>query len=271
MRDRSNDRRRRPAALALVAALGAALPLAGGEPPGGDLCDPGLELESDSPIAYRMRGDRCEGVYWLKVNSDDLRVESWTAWFEDYEYGDSRPLRVGWSLPPGAAGPVRLRAQALKPQTYYRMDTRLPGMGTPWAWPTDVLGGLRLGRADLGIVGWTSLPLGSGKEEPVYLPLTVGQGEAARPDGYRVVLVPGERLVEVTWSLAPGLAATGLPGAPLAGGPLGYGYYPARQPTVFTVPAPSEPGLYVLSLHADMRTGGPADRDLWFYHPGEAP
>jgi len=270
MRERSNEGALRLAGLALAAAFCAGASLADAEEADPSLCDPGLEMESDSPLAYRMREGRCEGVYRLKVNSDDLRVESWTAWFEDYSYGEAKPLLVSWSAPPDAEGPVRLQAQALKPQTYYRMDTRLSAAGTPWTWESDLLGQLRLGRADLGILGWTTKEVAPGKEEPVYLPLTVRQDEAARPEGYRVVLVPGERLLEVTWSLAPGLE-TGHPGAPLAGGPLGYGYYPARQPTIFTVPAPPAAGYYVLSLKAEMRTGGDAARDLWFYHPGETP
>lgn len=269
MRDRLAHPRRRLAALVLAAAWLAAFPAgAVGTDPDG-LCDPGLELESDDPTAYRLRDDRCEGVYRLKVNSDKLRVRSWTAWFEHYDFTDAAPLEVSWRLPPESSGPVRLRAHALRPDTYYRMDTRLAGSETPWSWPSGFLGQLRLGRADLGLLGWTTMELADGQEEPLYLPLTVRQKAAARPEGYTVVLVPGERLREVRWSVSKVLDGERV-GPPLGGDhPLGYGYYPARRPTSFTVPAPEEPGLYVLDVAVDLRTESlPASRRLWFYHPG---
>ncbi len=284
MHDRS-DRRGRPLprpfpALVLAAALAAPLPLAAATPaarePEGSVCDPGLQSPSEDPQAYRLRGDRCEGLYRLRVNSDKLRIRSWTAWIEEYDPGDGRPLRVGWSLPPGTDGPVRLRAGALQPRTYYRMDTRLPVDATPWSWPTGFLDRLRLGKTDLGIVGWTSMSPGVTGERRVYLPLTVRQKRPVRPTGYRVALVPGERLLEVTWSLAP-VDDAGRIGRPLIDQrALGYGYYPSRRPTLFTVPGPAEPGLYLLRVEARLRTGGRAVRELWFHHPsaphtGEAP
>ncbi len=259
----------RLAGLALLAALAAASPLRSAEPPDPSFCDPGLAMESDSWTAYRMREGRCEGVYRLKVNSDDLRVQSLTAWFEDFDYEDPAPLRVSWSVPIGAEGAVRLQAQALKPRTYYRMDTRQPVSNRAWTWPSEILGQLRLGRADLGIVGWTDVSIGHGEVEPVYLPLTVRRSEGGPAEGYRVVLVPGERLTEITWRLAP--YDDGRSGAAMAGGPLGYGYYPAHQPTIFTVPAPLEAGIYLLTLEARTRTGGDATRELWFYHSGATP
>lgn len=276
MHDRSDHRGRplpRPfPALVLAAALAAPLSLAATTPAAhesaGPVCDPGLQSPSGDPQAYRLRGDRCEGLYRLRVNSDKLRIRSWTAWLEEYDAGDGRPLRVGWSLPPGADGRVRLRAGALQPRTYYRMDTRLPADAAPWSWPTGFLDRLRLGKADLGLVGWITMSPGDAGERRVYLPLTVRQMRPARPAGYRVALVPGERLLEVTWTLVPVDDAGRLEPPLTAERDLGYGYYPSRRPTVFTVPAPAEPGLYLLRVEARLRTGGRAVRELWFYHPG---
>lgn len=268
MRERSRVRSSRSVGLLLAAVLATALPLAGAER-GEDLCDPELERESDSPMAYGPREDRCEGLYRLKVNSDKLLVRSWTAWFEDFDPTDPRPLELGWSVPPGAGGPVLVRAYALKPRTFYRMDTRLPAAEAPWAWSTRLLGQLRLGRSELGILGWTELE-SAGEEGRVYLPLTVRQSAAAEAAGYRVALVPGERLVELSWRVLPVLDGGGADRAAAAPQPLGFGYYPAGIPTVFDVPAPGAAGLYVLALQAELRTGGTATRELWFYHPAGA-
>lgn len=230
-----------------------------------EICDPGLASRSEDPRAYRLRGDRCEGIFRLKVSSDKLRIRSWTAWFEDYDYQDSTPLRVTWTVPPGSEEPVRLRADTLKPRTFYRMDTLLSPFESPWVWPTRFLAQIQLGRGDLGIVGWTELPIA--EDGRLYLPLEIHQRGKARPDGYRVALVPGERLREVLWSVAPVLK-DGSIGSPLSDPrALGYPYYPAERPTVFPIPAPAREGLYVFRLHAASRSGRQATRTLWFYHP----
>lgn len=270
MRDKTFERAVRSATLVLALALVATLPAASGEAASDDVCDPGLERESDNPMAYGPREDRCEGLYRLRVNSDEILVKSWTAWFEDFDPGDGHPLELSWSLPPDAQGqPVRVRATALKPRTFYRMDTRLQPGETPWSWPTQLLGQLRLGRSDLGVLSWTrSAAAACHDEEVVYLPLGIRQREAATPSGYRVAVVPGERLLEVSFTLAPVLDS-GAEGAPLSEAePLGYGYYPAGLPTVFTVPAPAREGVYLLRLQADLRSSGSAVRDLCFYNPG---
>ena len=236
--------------------------------PGQDPCDPGLERASDNPMAYQPRQDRCEGLYRLKVNSDKILIKSWTARFEDFDPAAPQPLELSWSVPPGTDEPVHLRATALKAHTFYRMDTRLADTATPWSWPTSLLGQLRLGRTDLGVLGWTSTEASACDDKIVYLPLEIRQKESAPSAEYRVALVPGERLQEVDWSLAP-LLASGSEGGRLGDEKeLGYGYYPAALPTVFTVPAPPEPGLYVLNLRAHLRSNEWATRRLCFYHPG---
>ncbi len=258
-------------ALLCTLVLGAPHALAAGgaaDHPGQDPCDPGLERASDNPMAYQPRQDRCEGLYRLKVNSDKILIKSWTARFEDFDPAAPQPLELSWSVPPGVDEPVHLRATALKAHTFYRMDTQLAGTATPWSWPTTLLSQLRLGRTDLGVLGWTPTAASACEDEVVYLPLEIRQKEAAPPAEYRVALVPGERLLEVDWSLSP-LEADGQEGARLADEQeLGYGYYPAAQPTVFDVPAPSAPGLYVLNLRAHLRSNEWATRRLCFYHPG---
>jgi hypothetical protein len=235
-----------------------------------DLCDPGLESSSKDPQAYRQREDRCEGLYRLKVNSDKLRLRSWTVLYEPYD--PRRPLEIGWRLPPGAAGPVRLRATALSPQTYYRMDTRVDESGPPWIWTTTFLERLDLERPDLGLLGWIPVPDVGAAGRPLYLPLVVHQGPPTQAlDTYRVVVVPGERLAEIEWSIAP-VGPDGHPGAPLDDPvPLQYGIYPSRRPIEIAVPAPDEPGIYVLNLTASLQGKAPAIRQIWFYNAGVSP
>ncbi|HSL82335.1 MAG TPA: hypothetical protein VLF66_06130, partial [Thermoanaerobaculia bacterium] len=163
---------------------------------------------------------------------------------------------------------VRLRADALRPDTYSRMDTRMPGLEGKWTWRTPLLGRLGLGRPDLGIVGWTATGLAACSEEALFLPVRVRQNGAAEGGGYRAALVPGERLRELSWSVAPVDAERPVQPLPGAETSVGYGYYPAGRPTVFDVPGPGSEGVYVLRLRAQLRSGGRASRDLCFYHPG---
>lgn len=267
MRDRTRDCGVKREALLLALALAAGLPPAGAAPAAEVACDADLERDSDSPMAYGPREDRCEGLYRLKVNSDEILIKSWTAWFEDFDPADPRPLELSWRLPSGVNGPVHVRATALKPRTFYRMDTRRAASESLWAWPTRLLGQLRLGRQDLGLVSWAAMAPAD-DDEPVYLPLTVRQSAAAEPSGYRVALVPGERLIEVSWTVLPVLEGGSVERSASSAEPLGFGYYPAGMPTVFTVPAPLRAGIYVLVLQAQLRSGGEAVRELWFYHPG---
>lgn len=248
--------------------LATVLPLAAGAPPAEDLCDPELERDSDSEMAYRARGDRCEGLYRLSVNSDDLVVKSWTTWYENFDPAADRPLELSWSTPSDVSGPVYVRATSLEPRTFFRMDTRRSTAETSWPWPTQLLARLRLGRGDLGVLSWAPLP--AGEDGRVYLPLSVRQGGEAEPFEYRVALVPGQRLTEVSWAVLPVLDGGAVDRAAGSLEPLGFGYYPAGMPTVFTVPWPARRGLHVLVLHAQTRSGGEARRELWFYHPQTA-
>lgn len=273
MNDRPELRAVLGATLLCALVLSAPSALHAGEAPEEGPCDPGLARESDNPMAYRVRQDRCEGLYRLKVNSDKILIKSWTARFDDFELEGFDPdspceLELTWRVPPGTDEPVHLRATALKPHTFYRMDTRLAGTATPWTWPTDLLGKLRLGRTDLGVLGWTTTTASACEDGLLYLPLEIRQNDPAPTAEYRVAMVPGERLLEVDWSLSP-VEDDGQEGNRLGDEKeLGYGYYPAALPTVFTVPAPPDEGVYVLNLRARLRSREWATRRLCFYHPG---
>src|SRR5919108_743620 len=88
-------------------------------------CDPYLGQVSDNPYGYRMRGDRCEGIYIKEVSTTILLVASLTESFEDYDLNSSKPLLIEWNKASGD-GVVRLRAQGLRRRLYYRMDTVRP-------------------------------------------------------------------------------------------------------------------------------------------------
>jgi hypothetical protein len=229
-----------------------------------DVCDPGLAGSSNSAMGYSMRGDRCEGIYALQVNSTDVRLASLVETFT-LDLQDGTPLTVHWPVMEGDTGPVRLRAQSLRPRTYYRMDTMTHGATGSYAWPTEILGTLGLQRDEVGVLGWFDHELGSERRE-VYLPLRISQGDVgAGNTEYEIALIPDIRLREISVTLAP-LDSEGVEGAPIIDKkPLDFGYYPAKEATVFNLPKPASPGLYKLELVCDRMPSGIATTTFWFY------
>jgi hypothetical protein len=240
-----------------------------GEP---SACDPDLVVEHASATAYRLRGDRCEGAHSLKISSDTKLVVASLSASLDFSLDSSTSLAIEWSAPPGG-NPVHLRSRSLGSLgrgLYYRMDAVVPAATPRFQWSVDVLAALRLAPADIGVVGWTRMPIpGESEERTVYLPLRIGQPEPG-PAGadYHLLLVPAERLEEVFLTVTP-LAGDGGAVAPtIDTRPLGLGYYPAGSPTWIDLPAPDAPGLLRIDLSARLYRDPEKtiSTTLWLYH-----
>jgi hypothetical protein len=226
-------------------------------------CDPSLP-QVNTPLGYRDRGDRCEGVYIKEVSSTALTVGSFTEVFEQYDLKSSEPLHVEWDRPPGTSN-VHLRAQSLRRRLYYRMDAVEPPEKIPFNWPLNLLASLNIPNADLGIVGLTKYSWGK-LERDVYLPLRVSQaGKPSKTGTYKLVVVPGVELTEVFVTLA----AAGADGQPKSflknSEKLGYGYYPAERGLDIPIAQLNSPGFYYVQLGATLRGGGTSTIELWFY------
>ena len=88
--------------------------------PAENTCDPNLSAPADHPYGYRVRGNRCEGVYIREVSNTTLHIASLTESFEDYDLSSGKDLLVEWTAP--AKANVRLRTHSLRHKLYYRMD-----------------------------------------------------------------------------------------------------------------------------------------------------
>ncbi len=218
------------------------------------------------PYGYRPRGDRCEGLYEREVGGTPLFLVSVTEFFEDFDAGSRKPLVVEWSSPAGSA--VQLRAEGLKHDLYYRMDSRPPAGTKSYTWPSDVLAALKIKRADIGVVGRTRLLVG-GTERTVFVPLRVRQAQAAAECGtYLIMLFPTVEFDSVFISLAS-LGPDGRPEKWLRRDKeLGYDWYPAEQPIRVPVTELSARGVHELSISAKRSSGGSAPLRYWFYHAG---
>jgi hypothetical protein len=253
---------RRPAAIALCLLLarwcvGPALAAQAAH------CDADLQAPPTNPLGYRLRGDRCEGIYFQEVGATVLRLVSFTQSYENFDPTIGRPLVLEWT--PLTNQELHVRAQSLKNRVYYRMDSDRPAGTASFDWPLDLLQTLRLEKNDLGIVAWTVRPLG-GKDRMVHVPLRIRQRSAIAPGPYRLVLMPGVQVEELFISMAAA-EPSGESGASLIDKqPLGFGYYPAGRAIVVPLPVSAATGVYRVSIGATLTQGGASAMTLYFSH-----
>ena len=246
--------------LALVIAAAWSVPAAldGAESP----CDPYLRPQANDPNGYRLRGDRCEGVYVKEVAAAGvLTVVSFTESFAPYDLTSGKSLLLEW--PAVAESPLHLRAYSLRRRLYYRMDTVRPAGSRSYEWPAEMLTVFRLTRAEIGLVGSVGQTVG-GVRRDVLVPLAVRpQGEARASRALELVVYPGVDLAEVFLTLAP-LEPSGAPGRFVVNGePLRYGYYPADRGVPIRLPELKTRGLHVVEIGATLSSGGSATTTAW--------
>jgi hypothetical protein len=231
-------------------------------------CDPNLNQTFGNPNGYRLRVDRCEGIYVKEVAGNSaLVIASLTKSFEQYDPALGKDLIVEWS----AVGNERvwLRAYSLRRKLYYRMDTVRPPGSTSYTWPAVMLGSLDIEKKDVGVIGWTAYNVGN-VQRNIYLPLQIAQQRRTpnTSDHYTLLLLSSVELEKVFISLtAP--ETNGRPGGFLRRDEeLGYGYYPPDHPIDIPISGLKKPGVYHLEIGATLRAGGSTATELWFYHPG---
>jgi len=231
----------------------------------GPPCDPRLVRPAADPYGYRLRGDRCEGIYVQEVAGAPLAIVSWTRSFAAYDLNSKQPLLLEWESAPDH-GAVRLHAQSLRHRLYYQMDAVRPPGSKSYQWPLDLLAALAISKDELGVVGTRRISTGQ-TERDLYLPLRISQGGKLVPSGgYHLVVLPGVELKEVFITLAA--VKENREAIVKNGDPMGYGYYPAERPIDVPVAAPREQGIYRLEIGATHKSGGASTAELWFYHPG---
>ncbi len=250
-------------ALGLWASLAVHFPSASAQD---SVCDSLLDNDVAGPWAYGQREDRCEGLYVEQVSGAVLAIVSLTSVFENYDLDRGTPFIVEWTAP--GAGELHLRARSLEPKIYYRMDSRQRAEAESFRWPLEVLAGIGLGRARLGVLGSMEWPL-AGRKQRVLLPLRIGQGGgAAAEESYELVIRPGVELREIYLSLA----AVGDDGTEqeylIDEEALNYHYYPAERAVSVPLPPLSRAGLYYILIAAELASGADSTVEAYFHHPG---
>ena len=219
-------------------------------------CDSGL-MQLAAPVnGYQARGDRCEGVYARQVAGTTLFLSSFTETFEKYDLDSDDPLVIHWTAKPDSG--VQLRAETIKAGRYYRMDTRAAASDSVYRWPNRILSSERLGKSDLGVLGWTRVTVG-GRRRVAYVPVAITQKGAPNSCGpLQLAFSTETRLTEVL----VGLTMLDSTGAVLHviknDSALNRGFYPAGSPVLVTLRRSdlAKPGLYSLKISATLSPRG---------------
>jgi hypothetical protein len=229
-------------------------------------CDPGLGENTKGTMTYKMRGDRCEGIFAQQVSSPHLELRSLVGTIQPFDPKKDSELVLVWKAPPDNKRDVQLRAFSFKPFIFYRMDTRVPSARNTYSWPTNVLSSEGLARADLGLLAWTELPGPEGKKREVYLPLSTGTGSSKAGAGYTVTFVPSTRLSEVHVKVSridsQGNASV------LRDEKLIEEHYGVGEPAEFPTGKLGPAGFYRITITAHPKAG-PIVQDFDLYHPGD--
>jgi hypothetical protein len=141
------------------------------------VCDATLTPQR-GPLGYRLRGDRCEGLYEQMAELGSMRPVSLAR--REVPVPDSE-LRLSWAEQSPQTR-VRVEAFTFKPNVYYRMNTIAAGRG--YRWPTNVLKDIGVSDVQLGVVA-TVEEVVNGASQRVYLPVDLA---APAPEGDRYLL-----------------------------------------------------------------------------------
>ncbi|HEV2986792.1 MAG TPA: hypothetical protein VG759_00010 [Candidatus Angelobacter sp.] len=152
-----------------------------------------------SASGYQQRGNRCEGLYVTDVGSQSLDVVSFTRGSPKFDLSAGGSLRVSAST---QTSPVHIRAVAIPPRTYYRMDATL-ARGAVLVWPVGaVLLPESLSANRIGVYGWTGA-----ENKKTFIPVQIvpqGSEAAAVPAGPALLYVqPSFDADQVKWRWAP--------------------------------------------------------------------
>jgi hypothetical protein len=257
-------------AIGLLGLAPGSFELLGQQPPAPKalVCDSAVEGRKGDPNTYRLRGDRCEGTYEQKVSgSSRLLIASVVESFEAIDDSSALPLKVEWTTPAPQA--VAIRAYSIRPSLFYRMETVRPVSTTSYTWPTDVLHALDITNADIGVVGTSSMQIGTG-QQPVVVPLRISQRKpATRSTRYRVTVWPSQELKDVFVTVAL-LGPDGKPKTYVQHDEnIAFGFYPAERGVEIPLKALTTRGAYLVRIGATLASGGSATEQFTLYHAGQ--
>ena len=202
-------------------------------------CDVTLKPSENATVAYKTRGNRCEGTYSAKVGAPTLDLVGLTIGAFVYKLENTETIKIENST----GSDINIRSSALPINTYYRMDAVL-GNGKTLNWEIkDVLFDLKIPSNSLGIYGWTGT-----QNEKVYIPLkTVSSSSDLSNKKLYMVIRPNSKVLSVKYRYAN-------IGKPLSSYQEINNSFKSGQPIVITLPEGMH-GDYMIEIAAMLESG----------------
>lgn len=157
-------------------------------------CDHTLKPSDNPSVAYKTRGNRCEGTYAAKVGAPSLDVVGFTIGKFSYKLEKSESITIENSY----GFNFFIRASAIPLNTYYRMDASL-GKGQTLTWQIkDVLFNLTIPSNSLGVYGWSGT-----EKEKVFIPVkAVSSTYNPSDDKLYLLIRPSSKILGVKFRYA---------------------------------------------------------------------
>lgn len=137
--------------LSLAMSMVLPIPMTGAAEPA-SFCDQQITRPSSGSLGYRLRGNRCEGIYeqpTSAVGERQVMLISLTCGAPPAAFVPKAPIGVAWS--DVGSGAVALRIETLPEVSLrYRMDAR-PSAGS-FSWPSEVLVELSVTPQELSVL-----------------------------------------------------------------------------------------------------------------------
>jgi hypothetical protein len=206
-----------------------------------------VEVRADpaNPVAYKNRGDRCEGVFRQQVAaSAQLSLIGVHRHAPDFKARSGKDLKIASPPHLQSGTALSLRILSSRPRQYYRLDANLTS-GAAFLWKRDVIdnSALQLGPNDIKAL---LCDKSCSVREPKIYPVSIVEDKAPRSEGvsfwFRAAV--DLKAIFVSISPAPGQKGSGVEENDILEGRT----LPAGAPA--SVFAPLKPGTYVLKATA---------------------
>lgn len=229
---------------------------------GQDYCQ--LET-SDNFSGYKMRGNRCEGIYAQDVSANLLQIVSFAARFDEFADSNTANLYIRWQAPGDGTLWISGRGQARN--SFYGLDTAVPREQEEFSWPAKILQDKGYRKRFLGFLAWYTAE--EMQVDKLHLPITVGPGIApadTSSNSYELVIRTGAAFQQVYLALDRLCGSTYQPVWPDK--ELGQGYY-STQRVPHRLDVSGSKGVYRLRINALGENGTYAPgRSFHFLHQG---
>jgi hypothetical protein len=201
------------------------------------VCDKQIRPQTNQ-WGYRLRGDRCEGLYETAVAAGPMRPLSLTVGDIAIQPGSQD---LWWPESPSKNDTAVMVTSF---NALYRMDTRV--RGTTYHWPTEVLLGARIPAKYIGVVAVTRERL-KNRDRDVYLPVGFAAKTQARGK-YLLKIGTSEDLEDLSYEIAQLTADGDVQRVAMPQKTVPFVYYAATPDPIPLEMTAMPPGLYQVDV-----------------------